>query len=76
MKKAQEVPKKGQEKKVGFARGLVPERIVEASKRDGELVFLMKWKDWEFGELVLAKEANIICPDIVINFYEERIRWA
>merc|ERR1712179_294860 len=62
----------------GFDRGLIAERIValthnNENKRD--LLFLMKWKGSDDLDLVPAKVANIKCPQIVIQFYEERNMW-
>ena len=62
---------------MGFCLGYEPDKILGATEnvRTRELLFLMKWKDSNKVDLVYAKKANVICPQVVIKFYEENLKW-
>lgn len=59
----------------GFELGMRPERILGATRRSGELMFLLKFAERSRSEMVMAQQANEICPGLVIAFYEARVTW-
>ena len=60
----------------GFSRGYEPEAIVGATDATGKLMFLMQWKNSPTLDLVYAKTANQRCPQVVIAFYQQSLRWS
>ncbi|KAL4085410.1 hypothetical protein QTP88_027269 [Uroleucon formosanum] len=51
----------------------IAEKIIGATDMGGELKLLVKWQGIEEPELMLAKDINILFPQVVINFYAERL---
>ncbi|CAG0919756.1 unnamed protein product [Notodromas monacha] len=53
----------------GFSEGWKPEKILAASKYEGDLIFLMKWEGHDETELVPAKVCNHKCPQVVNRMF-------
>jgi len=51
------------------------DKIIGSSYLYGKFVFLMQWKDSQDADLILAEIANVKCPQLVIQFFEERLTW-
>ncbi|XP_068179580.1 chromobox protein homolog 3b isoform X2 [Antennarius striatus] len=54
---------------------LEPECIIGSTDRQGELMFLVKWRDSDDVALLPAHEASTRCPQLVIDFYEQKLTW-
>jgi hypothetical protein len=59
----------------GFERNLTPEEIVGSVMHDKRLLYLVKWKEAEEDDtdLVMASEANVKCPQVVIRYLEKLV---
>ncbi len=53
----------------GFETGLIPVEIIGYMKDNANIYYLMQWHNGT-ASTVLAREANIECPHIVIAHYE------
>ena len=62
-------------KQSGFERGLEAEEIKGAIQVGSKIMFLMKWKNSDEEELVFSEQARYRVPQVVIKYYEERLRW-
>ena len=63
------------EKPRGFGRGLSAEKIIGIRKETEKLFFLIKWKGSEDTDFVDSREAKMKIPQVVIDFYEEKLNW-
>ncbi|XP_055524381.1 chromobox protein homolog 3-like [Wyeomyia smithii] len=60
----------------GFRKGLVAEDILGITSEDGNLFFMVKWKNTDEIEMVESALARKHIPAMVIDFYERRIIWS
>ncbi|XP_054159060.1 chromobox protein homolog 1-like [Oppia nitens] len=60
----------------GFNQKWVPIKVFGATKRpvDGRLMVMIRWKGNK-SSFEFAEEANTRIPQLVIAYYEQRIRW-
>ncbi|XP_044764641.1 chromobox protein homolog 1-like [Coccinella septempunctata] len=59
----------------GFDMGFTPELIMGATVIEGELEFLVRWREDDRTDLIPRIVANEKCPQLVINYYERNIVW-
>lgn len=59
----------------GFKMNWTPLKILGATHSNkGELLLIVQWKNKK-NTFELASEANVRCPQLVIEYYERRIEW-
>ncbi|CAG2173928.1 unnamed protein product [Oppiella nova] len=61
---------------IGFERGFEAEKIIGVTELNGDLLYLVQWQGGGDADLVPANVANHKCPQIVIQFFQERIRFS
>lgn len=54
-------------------RGHQAEQIIGCTDINGQMQFLVKWKNLDKADLVNAKEAKVKYPQIVKDFFQERL---
>lgn len=64
-----------EEKTCGLEPDRTPKEILGVTDVGGVLRFLMKWEGLENATFVLAKEANKAYPQLVIDFYESKLKF-
>jgi PAB1-binding protein PBP1 len=70
-----ETNKSTEKKQNPFESGFEPEKIIGATDIHGELAFLVQWKNSNKAMLIPSKLAREKCPQLVIDFYEQRLAW-
>jgi hypothetical protein len=58
----------------GFGRGLAAESVLAATKVHDELLYLVKWQGVELADLCLAKDCNLKCPELVIEYFQRHLQ--
>lgn len=58
-----------------FDTGLEADKIIGATDINGALAFLVQWKNSNKAMLIPSKLARVKCPQLVIDFYEQRLAW-
>lgn len=58
-----------------FKCGLLPETILGAIHNNGQVRFIIKFKGVEKHFTIATTYANVMCPQLVIDFYEKRFCW-
>ena len=56
-----------------FEIGYKPKEIVGATNVNGKLMFLIQWEETDDMDLVFAKKANEVCPNLVIEYYQTQL---
>lgn len=57
-------------------KSLVPDKVIGVVNNSSEgLLVKMKWKNKEEKDLIPSSIANTTWPQLVINYYQQRIRW-
>lgn len=56
-------------------QNLEPEKIIAATKAQGEIMFLMKWKNLNKADVISSRIAKVACPQTLIAFFMERLTW-
>lgn len=59
----------------GQSRNPEPDCIIGCTDQQGELMFLVKWKNTDDVALLSAGETSKRWPEMVIRFYEDKLTW-